>query len=140
MAMVDEHSALRLVTPQEAVRRWDVFEPLVARVLDAVDGGLYPDNVLTAVQFGSMHLWDILDGQAICVTELQDYPRYRQMLVYLVAGTKAKDWIASGNRQLDAFAKSQNCKYVVFQGRPGWKRFTERMGYGDEIVMMRKKL
>ncbi len=130
--------ALRLLTPREALERWDDLEPLVARVLDRVDGGLYPDDVLTAVQFGSMHIWSILDGQAVCITEIQSYPRYRQLLIYLVAGLKAKDWIASGNQQLNAFAKSQNCKYVVFQGRPGWERYAARFGYTDKIVMMRK--
>lgn len=132
--------ALRLMHPADVVKQWGVFEPLVRRVLEHVDGGLYPDDVLTAVQFGSMHLWSILDGQAVCITELQTYPRYRQLLIYLVAGIKAKSWIASGNRQLDAFAKLHNCKYVIFQGRPGWKRYAEPFGYRDEIIMMRKRI
>ena len=132
--------ALRLLEPREAVAQWDRLEPLVQRVFDRIDGALFPDDVLTAVQFGNMHIWDILDGQAVCVTELQAYPKYRQLLIYLVAGLKAADWITSGNQQLTAFAKSQNCKYVVFQGRPGWEKYARRFGYTDKIIMMRKRV
>ncbi len=131
---------IRRVDANEAVARWSDFEPHVRRVLERLDSGQYPDDVLTAIQFGGMHLWDILDGTGVCVTELQAYSRYRQLLVYLVAGGNARDWIAEGQQQLEAFAKSQNCKYMWFQGRPGWERYCKRLGYSDKLVMMRKAL
>ncbi len=108
------------------------------RVLKETDGGQASEDVLTSIQFGNMQLWDVLQGRAVCVTEIQAYPRYSQLLVYLVAGADAADWIAKGDAQLTSFAKSQHCKYIVFQGRPGWERYCGRLGYTDKLIMMRK--
>ena len=135
-----DEPALRPVPPAEVVAQWSRYAELVQRVLTRVNSGLFPDDVLTAIQIGSMHLWDILDGQAVVITEIQEYTKYRQLLIFLVAGTRAKDWIASGNQQLTAFAKSRNCKYVVFQGRPGWERYARKFGYTDKFVMMRQEI
>ena len=132
--------ALRLVPPREAIDRWFHFEPLITRVLDRVQGGQWSDDVLTCVQLGSMHLWDIRDGEAVCITELQNFPRYRQLLIYMVAGEHARDWIASGDRQLTDFAKLHRCKYVVFHGRPGWERYAKRFGYDSKLIIMRKEV
>ncbi len=132
--------ALRLLSPREALDEWDRLEPHIRRVLEYVDSGQLPDDVLTAAQLGSMQIWNILDGKAVCVTELQTFTRYRQLLIYLVAGARPQDWIAQGQRQLEAFAKQNSCRYMIYKGRPGWERYARQFGWGDKFVMLRKAL
>ncbi|MFA5996175.1 MAG: hypothetical protein WC790_00410 [Candidatus Paceibacterota bacterium] len=122
----------------DAVNGWDTFEPLIRRVLKRADSGHFPDDILTCVQHGGMQLWSISGDRGIAVTEIQDYSRYRQLLVYMVAGKHARDWLAEGQQQLEAFAKSTGCQFMAFQGRPGWERYCAPLGYTNKMITMRK--
>ena len=102
--------------------------------------GQYPDNILTCIQTGRMQLWRTVNGLGIAITELQDFPRFRQLLVFMVAGEHARDWLTNGHKQLVAFAKSQNCSYMLFHGRKGWERLVRKYGYDDKQIIMRKEL
>lgn len=102
--------------------------------------GQFADDILTHIQTGRMQLWRTVNGKGIAVTELQSYPRFRQLLVFMVAGEDARDWLAEGHKQLEAFAKSQNCQYMIFHGRPGWEPAVRAFGYDAKQIIMRKEL
>lgn len=128
------------VTPQEAVADWAWYDRQIQRVIDAADGGQYPDNVLSCVQFGNMQLWRTFDKRGMAVTELQDFPRYRQLLVYMVAGSGLRDWMQGAHQQLEDYAKSQHCSRMAFHGRPGWAKWANEYGYTHLVICMKKRL
>lgn len=132
--------AFRRVPVTEALERWAFFRPQLERVITRMDVGDTADGVLTSLQLGHMQLWSTAGGQAAVVTEIQTFPKYRLLLIYLVAGENAQDWLATGDQQLAAFAKSEQCKYIEFQGRPGWEKHARRFGYDDKVIRMRKRV
>lgn len=89
---------------------------------------------------GDMQLWKLVDGHAMGVTQIQTFPQFRLLLVYMVAGEHARDWLLKGSQQLEAFAKSNHCRFIDFQGRPGWERYAAPLGYGRKQIRMRKEL
>jgi hypothetical protein len=131
---------ITLVRPRDVIAEWSYFAPLIQQVIDKVGGGQYADDVLTCVQRGVMQVWRISDDRGMVVTELQTFPRFGILLVYMVAGEHAPDWIAQGQQQLEAFAKSHGCRFMEFLGRPGWERYTRPLGYDHKLVRMRKEL
>lgn len=132
--------SIRLVYPQEAVKRWPYFLYRLSAVLDRTDLEYSPDDILTALQLGRMHLWQAVRHDAIAVTQVQEFPRYRQFLVYAVAGKDAREWIAQGSHDLDRVAQSTGCDVIAFYGRKGWEKYAQPLGYTQQLVVMRKRL
>lgn len=128
----------QLVPPEVAVAAWDAIEPLIVEVIERAQGGQTPDDVLTCIQTGRMQLWREIRSGTIGLTEIQQFPRHRVMLIYMVAGSGAQDWIAHGQQQLERHARQNGCKFIDFMGRPGWERLARNMGYGAKLIKMRK--
>ena len=128
------------VDSREALAEWSFYAPFIQRVIDKANSGSSVEDVLTCLQLGSMQLWRDGKRKAVAVTEIQDYPRYRMLLVYMVAGKDVRDWLAEGQQQLDSFAKQSGCKYIEFQGRAGWEKLCRELGYDNKMIRMRKEL
>jgi hypothetical protein len=131
---------IRLVSPVEAVRDWPRYERQILRVIETMDLPQWPDDVLTCIQQGTMQLWRTVNGDGIGVTELQTFPRYKQLLLYIVAGDNAQDWLTGADQQLEDFAQSHGCKYMAFHGRPGWSKWCAAFGYKHTAVRMAKEV
>lgn len=129
---------LTRVDPAEAVRDWGRYEAQILRVVERVDAPHMPDDILTCVQLGTMQLWRTVDGQAVGVTELQHFPQYSQLLIYMVAGEHAQDWLIGAHQHLETFAISQNCTRMAFHGRPGWAKWCRALGYTHTQIVMTK--
>lgn len=130
----------QFVPPAVAVAAWGAIEPLIVEVIERAQGGQSPDDVLTCIQTGRMQLWREIDSGTIGLTEILEFPRYKVMLIYMVAGSGARDWIAQGQQQLERFARQHGCKFLEFMGRPGWERLARNLGYGAKLIKMRKEL
>ena len=128
------------VSAGEALQNWAFYEKKIKRVLARADSGCTPEDVLTCVQLGSMQLWRDAECKAVGVTEIQTFPLFKVLLVFMVAGEDVRTWLQDGQRQFDSFAKQSGCKYVEFLGRPGWERMLDGFGYGRKMVRMRKEL
>lgn len=131
---------MRRVDAREVVAKWQHYEPRIRRVLEISRAGQYPVDVLTAIQLGSMQLWDFNEGQAFCVTEVQHFSRYSQLLIFLVGGEYAPDWFLIGCQHLEAFARENNCAHLAFIGRPGWQKYAKVCGFKSQQISMRKEL
>ena len=129
---------IRQIPAAEALRDWDMYERQIMRVVERADSPHMPDDILTCIQQGSMQLWRTPSGDGIGVTELQTFPRYKRLLLYMVAGENARDWLTGADQQLEAFAQSHGCTRMVFYGRPGWTKWCPAFGYEPTLVMMVK--
>lgn len=132
--------SIRLVPAREALRDWDMYEERLNRVIERADSPHTSEDILTCVQLGTMQLWRAIDGDGVGVTEVQVFPRYRQLLVYMVAGEDARDWLTGADKQLEAFALSQNCTRMEFHGRPGWAKWCQAFGYEHSSIRMKKEI
>lgn len=131
---------IRRVGATEALRDWSHYEAQIMRVVERGDAPHWPDDILTCLQRGTMQLWRTLDAAGIGVTELQDFPRYKQLLIYMVAGENAQDWLHGAHQQLEAFAISHGCTRMEFHGRPGWAKWCQALGYEHKRIVMTKEL
>jgi hypothetical protein len=131
---------IRRVYPDEAVKEWDFYESMIAKVAKRARVGVTSEDVLTCLQLGSMQLWRDGERKGVAVTELQHYPLYKVLLIFMVAGRDVREWLAEGQHQLDSFAQSENCSFVEFIGRPGWEKLVEGYGYTEKFLRMRKEI
>lgn len=132
--------AVYLVSPRDALRDWAWYERQIERVIERADGPQTTEDILTAIQFGRMHLWRSADGTGMGLTELQVYPRYRQLLIYMVAGHNMLSWIREGAKVFEQFAREMSCTRISFHGRPGWEKLAESMGFTHKMIRMSKRL
>lgn len=128
------------VSAREALEEWDFYEGMINKVIRRVNGGVSAEHVLTCLQQGNMQLWRDSSRKGIGVTEIQTYPEFRTLLIFMVAGEDARAWLTSGQQQLDSFAQKSGCKYVEYIGRPGWERLLRDFGYTEKYIRMRKEV
>ncbi len=131
---------IRRVAFDEMLLDWDFYEYQIGRVVRRVRAGCDTEHVLTCLQVGTMQLWRDEARKGIAVTEIQTYPLYRVLLIFMVAGRDVRDLLTDGQQQLDSFAKQSNCKFVEFIGRPGWEKLVDGLGYTEKFIRMRKEV
>jgi hypothetical protein len=131
---------IHAVSAREALKEWDFYEAMINKVLRRAHAGTSSEDVLTCLQRGNMQLWRDDARKGVAVTEIQVYPQYKQLLIFMVAGRDVRDWLDEGHQQLDSFARQNGCEYMEFMGRPGWERLMEGYGYNEKFVRMRKSL
>lgn len=131
---------IRRIRIREAIEDWTYYERQLRRVIEKADSGQSTDDVLSCLQRGTMQLWRSADGTGVALTELQDYPRYRQLLIYMVAGENLSAWMAEGHAALEEFARANACTRIEFIGRPGWEKVLQGFGYNHKLIRMNKRL
>ncbi len=129
---------VRRVPAAEVLADWPYYRERLNSVMERTDAEMRTDDVLTCLQTGDMQMWRSLEGDGIGVTQLQTFPRYKQLLLYAVAGENSQDWLDAGDQQLEAFALSHGCTRMVFHGRIGWDRLVRKYGYDIRLYVMKK--
>ena len=128
------------VGPNEAIENWSFYEAKIRKVMRRAASGVNTDDVLTCLQLGNMQLWRDGACKGIAVTEIQVYPQYKVLLIFMVAGEDVRAWLTEGQQQLDSFAQQSGCRFVEFIGRPGWERLLQDHGYTEKFIRMRKEV
>lgn len=111
--------------------------PQVRHYIDAAlkrgAGGRYelPD-VLDALLRGKARLWASWDAEsqkfdAAIITETIQYPRLKELHLWLVGGEGRRHWYDEAEAMITAFARADGCSVVASGGRRGWLR-----GLSDE--------
>lgn len=126
------------VSAREAIAEWDFYEKAIGKIIRRADVGSTTEDVLNCLQEGKMQLWRDATRRGIAVTQIQVYPLFKVLLIFMVAGRDVRDWLAEGHRVLDSFAADSGCKYVDFIGRKGWAKLVRDFGYDKEFVWLRR--
>lgn len=126
------------VPVREAIAEWDFYEKMIGKILRRADVGSTTEDVLTCLQEGKMQLWRDATRRGIAVTQIQVYPLFKVLLIFMVAGRDVQDWLKDGHQQLDSFARDSGCKYVDFIGRRGWAKLVRDFGYDKEFIWLRR--
>ncbi len=72
------------------------------------------------------------------MTQVIDYPRLRELKVWLVGGRNMRAWVREAQDVLERFAKAYGCAVVASGGRKGWLRASA--GYRETGIAFEKKI
>lgn len=107
---------------------WPHARPFIAAALTRDGGGRYePADILAALLRGVVRLWISWNDtskrvEAAVVTEIIDYPRLRELRLWLVGGGNLAAWGRPMRDLLEEFARNQGCHVVTGGLRKGWLR------------------
>lgn len=94
-------------------------------------------DVLGWIEAEKAQLW--IGGNpvdAVCITELIEYPRERACRLIFAAGEIGR--VLEGQELVEAWARSQGCASIEIEGRRGWERMAP--GFAFESALLRRRL
>jgi hypothetical protein len=96
-------------------------------------GGLNTwDEVRDGVRSGKMQLWPSERG--CIVTEIVVYPSTKALHIFLAGGKL--DEILQMTKSVKEWAQKQGCSFASFDGRFGWQKPLEKIGWKPRSVTM----
>ena len=119
---------------------WHHAEPRLRKALNRVDYPYSIDEILGKIDASDMQLWMTHDLKMAWVTQILVFPRYKVFEVVAGGGEGIDDWLVASDELFTAFASHHGCKYVECQGRKGWQRVTEKLGYVPVWTTIRKEV
>ena len=132
------------ILPADVDIMWGWCQPWIARALKHSKGELNSYHIYTALLMGQMQLWVAFTKHqpvGICITEIREHPTgIKDCLCRVVAGDHVEQWADSVIRILTAWAKIEDCDYIVGEGRPGWTRYLLSFGFHEISRVAAKKL
>lgn len=120
---------------------WPRAERWIAAALAREDSGRFlPCDVRDLLLQRRMLLWlawnlDAPDDpiDAAMVTELVDFPRLRELRVWLIGGRRLWSWARQFDQVICDFARAHGASRCAGGLRPGWARFGYRQ-HGAELI------
>jgi len=117
----------------EAIKRWDEIEPLLARI----DTNTSMEFIRAAVANKDAQVWAIgTPLECVILTRIEDTDGKRYGLLWLGAGDLRIVDAISGI--IENWFRSMDCQYVQIVGRRGWKKHFP--DYEERSVNMVKNL
>jgi len=120
-----------------------VVEPEIRRACARSDGRYDSADVLAALLAREMQLWLAVDAtsgktNAVCVTQIVNYPRERRCSLAFCAGKRPGLWLHHLD-DIAEWAKAHGCAALELQGRPGWEKLLPA-GWKRTHVLLRKRI
>jgi hypothetical protein len=102
---------------------WPLLEPAVKRSPDKPD-------VLARLIACDAQLWAVYDGLApvAAIVTLIQIGGEKRCLIWLVGGSRLREWAADFIAKLEDWARSLGCVTLRGVGRPGWARIVKKFG------------
>ena len=103
---------------------WPLLEPAVRRTPDKPD-------VLARLIARDAQLWAVYEGDkaiAAIVTQLASDANGTRCRLWLVGGSRVREWAADFLCKLELWARSLGCVALWGSGREGWDRIVRKMG------------
>jgi len=100
-----------------------------------------PEDVLESLMKKDMQLWVLHDTEVRCfvVTEIIEYPRSKECLLFLVVGEIPGGW-DDPMAQMEEWAKEQGCSHIATMGRLGTAKNVRKMGWDNRQTYCVKEL
>lgn len=101
-------------------------------------------SLLSEVLEGRKELWLVLDGDRVLATactaiETINATGVRIARLMDLAGSDIGAWAGPLNRALEAWGTENGVDYYAVEGRSGWGRVIEPMGYRKHATLWRKR-
>jgi len=76
--------------------------------------------------------------ESAIITEVAEYPRKKILRYFLAGGKNLDNWLEPIQKEIEKFAKNNQCNAIEVAGRKGWLR--KLKGYKQKIFLMSKEL
>ena len=123
---------------------WQYAEEFIIASLKHGIGEYLPEDIKLMCQDRRMQLWikwnDDYEPIGAFVTQILNYPQLNVLLVLLLGGQTFIEWRDEVDEILIGFGKENNCKYVEFFGRKGWKNYLKDINYNEQVRMFAKEI
>lgn len=120
-------------------------QPLLQKALDRGDGERLWSDIEPHILTGAYQLficYDEVDIHSAVLTEIIDYPQYRNLVVFLMGGSNiiGTEDEAQFELVVEEFARHNKCKAIEVHGRKGWLRTLGKYDYQESYVTLIKEL
>jgi hypothetical protein len=110
---------------------WVDVSPYIKEALQYSDGKYEISDIYKSLIEKDMQLWTAFSDEgceALCVTQIINYPRKKVLLLFLIAGKESANWLHFVEN-LKHFAKEHGCDSLEGYGRPGWEKLSKPLGF-----------
>ena len=107
-------------------------KPWIETALERSGGHNTWDEVCAGIRSGKMQLWPAERG--CIITEIVVYPNTKALHVFLAGGEL--DEILQMTENVKEWAKLQGCSFASFDGRFGWQKPLEKLGWKPHSITM----
>ena len=129
---------LSAIQSDKIEENWDKIEPFIKRVLSKIDLYYTIEFLKKSLLCAEMQLWTSLEGtqiKSVCITQIQIHPKYKFLDIVMYAGELNSSKYL---KQVEQWAKSQECTKIKITGRRGWKRALP--DYKQTLIQLEKEL
>lgn len=126
---------------KDAVELWPQVSGWLDEALTKTHSLMTTDDLLRNVRNGSYRLWVAHHNDrlvAAFVTEIVRGGRGGAVNVLALGGSGIDEWLDGVVESLDAYARANDCVYVVEMGRSGWNRVLAKRGWVSGPCVMMK--
>lgn len=117
---------------KDAMAIWPQVSGWLDDALRKTHSLLTVEDLQRNVRIGTMRLWVVhRDDRVVAtfVTEIARGGRGGAVNVMALGGALMDNWLDDVVESLDAYARANDCVYVVEMGRSGWNRVLEKRGW-----------
>jgi hypothetical protein len=121
---------------------WPYVESEIERGVQRSHDTLTVETVRDGLENRDMQLWVSLndkDLEAVCVTQIVDYPGMRVCALLLIAGKNRRAWWKFGD-VISAWASERGCEMLEGHARRGWMPEAEKDGWSEAWITVRKPI
>tara|TARA_R110000824_G_scaffold30128_17_gene99443 strand:- start:1190 stop:1639 length:450 start_codon:yes stop_codon:yes gene_type:complete len=115
---------------------------LLEPAVDRSDGRHNISTVWAAIEEGHYALWLAFDANntpvGSLVTRLEEYPLKNMLNLLFCGGAELEEWHEAMLDTLEVYAKEHKCDGMELIGRPGWKPFLKKHGWGSGHLVVER--
>ncbi len=128
---------IRKVSPDDLHIIWNEVEQ---KIKPALDDCYTPQDIIDGLiqdRFQLFISWEDYVESAV-ITEIAQYPQKKICRYFLAGGNNMDNWLEPIQKEIEKFAKHNNCNSIEVAGRKGWAR--KLKGYEQKIYLFSKEL
>ncbi len=122
---------------------WSSVERFIHSAFTKHVGDETEEDARELLRIGKAQLWIAHDGRGIraaAITRLATVPSGRRICFCMACGGEEfEEWAQVGIKEIEKFAKANNCDAVRLSGRRGWRE-CKKYGYTEPFVILEKVL
>lgn len=125
------------VSRDSILPNWGSYAPLLERVIEKMDPGFSADDVVQGCLAGAYTMWNINNWMAIAITQPVQTPQFKTLTVIYLSGDGLKLWKDEFAAAMTAEAQREQCKFIEWYGREGWRSIGREFGMCHSFTVMR---
>ena len=125
------------VPPEDLHIIWNQVEP---KIIKALDDCYTAKDILDGLIQKRFHLFISWKNEveSAVITEIAQYPQKKICRYFLAGGNNMDNWLEPIQKEIEKFAKLNECQSIEVAGRKGWAR--KLKGYEQKVYLFNKEL